>query len=342
MGRQRNRRLAGGLGALAAAGAAGWAAVHRSDRQRIEADPRRERLFADFGGRLHTVRSTDDTELRVREFGPADAPTIVLVHGWTCSAEFWKLQVEALRGERRLILPDLRGHGQSTRPPNHDYSTEAFASDLDAVLEACVPDDERALVVGHSLGAMTVIAWAGENPGLVDERVSAAVLVNTGVGDLISDSLVLGVPSGFERLQRLGGELLLSVRAPLPSVSTPISHRVIAEFVVGPDASPAEVAFCEQLVLACPAAVRAAVGGTLGRLDLRHALESLSVPTLLIAGEQDRLTPPKHTHQMAEQLPEVLDLVEIPRSGHMSPVEFETQVNALIGRLSGLPAAVAS
>jgi pimeloyl-ACP methyl ester carboxylesterase len=340
MARQRNSVFTGGLGALAAAGAAGWAAVHRSDRRRIDADPRKERLFAGYGGRMRTIRSTDDTELCVHEFGPADAPAIVFVHGWTCSSEFWKLQVEALRGERRLVVPDLRGHGRSTRPPNHDYSTEAFASDLDAVLEACVPDDERALVVGHSLGAMTLIAWAGEHPDRVDERVSAAVLVNTGVGDLISDSLVLGVPSGFERLERFSGELLLSIRAPLPTISTPISHRLIREFVVGPDASPAEVAFCEQLVLTCPASVRGAVGGTLGRLDLRHALESLTVPTLLIAGERDRLTPPKHTREMAKQLPEVLDLVEIPRSGHMSPVESDGQVSALVGRLGGLRAAV--
>jgi pimeloyl-ACP methyl ester carboxylesterase len=328
------RRLAAGIGAAALAAA--WAGAQRADRRAITSDPRSVRLFAEFGGRRVRVPTSDDIELDARIFGPDDAPTVVLVHGWTCSAEFWKLQVSALEADRRVVAFDLRGHGASGQPANGDYSIEAFAGDLDAILEGCVPEGERALVAGHSLGAMTIVAWAGQSPERVDERVSAAVLVNTGVGDLITDSLVLGVPEGFDRAKRLAGEAFLRARAPIPAFSTPISLRVIRSFVVGPDASPAESAFCERLVLACPASVRGGVGGTLGRLDLRHALESLTVPTLVVAGEKDRLTPPKHAHAMAEQLPDVLEVVEIPRSGHMSPVEADDAVSSLIARLGGL------
>jgi pimeloyl-ACP methyl ester carboxylesterase len=297
-------------------------------------------LFAEFGGRRSSVRAEDGTAIWVRTFGPDDAPTIILIHGWTCSAEFWTLQVAALESERRIVAFDLRGHGQSERPPTKNYSIETFGKDLDAVMRVCVPEGERALLVGHSLGAMTIVAWAAAHPEAVDERVSAAVLVNTGVGDLISESLVVeDVPGNLARLQRFAGESVLKARAPIPAFSSPITHRVIRQFVVGPDATPAEVAFCERLVLSCRADVRSAVGGTLSTLDLKLALARLVVPTLIITGSDDKLTPPAHAREMAAALPEVLELTEIPGSGHMSPVEFPGQVNDLIAQLAGTRAA---
>jgi pimeloyl-ACP methyl ester carboxylesterase len=336
----RSRRALIVAGGAAAGLSAAWLAAQRADRRAVQADPRRRELFAEFGGRRSNVRAADGTALWTRTFGPDDAPTIIFVHGWTCAAEFWKLQVAALQGSRRLVAFDLRGHGQSERPTAGDYSIEAFATDLDAVLEASVPEGERAMLVGHSLGAMTIVAWAAANPGRVDARVSSAVLFNTGVGDLISEALVLeGEPDRIARLQRLLGEGVLRARAPVPASSTPISNRLIRTYVVGPDASAATVAFCEELVAACPADVRGAVGGTLTGIELAGALSSLAVPTLMIAGENDRLTPPRHAQRMARSLPDLLDVVVLPRSGHMSPLEFPDRVNSLLAELAGTTAA---
>jgi pimeloyl-ACP methyl ester carboxylesterase len=332
--------LAAGVGGVTLA-AAGWAAQQRADRRAIQEDPKGEPLFAEFGGRRTTVAAEDGTQLAVQSFGPDDAPTIVLVHGWTCASQFWKLQIPGLSADRRVVAYDLRGHGDSERARSGDYSIQAFGSDLERVLSECVPEGERALLVGHSLGAMTVISWAGMHPELVDERVSAAVLVNAGVGDLVSESLVMDrIPDRLPRLQRAASEGVLRARAPLPAFSGPATYRLMRYAVVGPDASPAETAFCERLVLSCPASVRGAVGGTLSALDLQTALEQLRVPTLLIAGELDRLTPPRHAQLMAAALPDVLDVIEIPRSGHMSPVEFPDEVTGLLAKLAGSGAAL--
>jgi len=335
------KAIAAGLGGAAAL-TAGWIAAQRADQAAVEADPRARELFAPFGGERSVVRAADGTALWVRSFGPVDAPALIFVHGWTCAAEFWKLQLAALQGERRLIAFDLRGHGQSERPRDRNYTIETFAQDLDSVMEACVPEGQRAMLIGHSLGAMTIVAWAGANPEKVDSRVASAVLLNTGVGDLISESLVVaGLPKRFAGFERLAGEAVLRARAPIPTFTGPIASRVIRYAVMSPDSSPAQVAFCEQLVLSCPADVRSAVGGTLSELDLREALADLRAPTLVIAGELDRLTPPIHAHQMAEHLPDVLDVIEIPRSGHMSPVEFPERVNHLLAELAGAPLAAA-
>ncbi len=77
-----------------------------------------------------------------------------------CSIELWHRQIEALGSEARIIAFDMRGHGGSGFAPTLDYSIEAFADDLDAVLEAHLADGERAVIAGHSMGAMTVAAWA--------------------------------------------------------------------------------------------------------------------------------------------------------------------------------------
>ncbi len=319
---------------------AGWIAAQRADSRAIDNDPRLGPLFAEFGGRRSSVRADDGTALWVRTFGPEDAPTVIFIHGWTCSAEFWKLQIAALEGERRIVAFDLRGHGQSERPPSGNYSIETFGRDLDAVMRACVPEGERALLVGHSLGAMTIVAWAGAHPEVVDERVSAAILINTGVGDLISRSMVVtGFPGGIAQLERFTGEILLRARAAIPTFSAPVLHRIIRRFVLGRRATPAEVAFCERLVLSCPAEVRGAVGGTLTESALEAALGRLTVPALVIAGSEDKLTPPENAREMAELLPEVLDLIEISESGHMSPVEFPDRVSDLVAELAGTHAA---
>lgn len=326
---------AGGL-ALAAAG---WAAAQRADRQAISSDPRGAALFAELGGERSTVVARDGTRLAVRSFGPEDAPTIVFAHGWTCSSEFWKLQIGSLSAERRVIAYDQRGHGESDPALSADYSIEALGLDLGRILEASVPEGERALLVGHSLGALTIIAWAGSHPdpSLVDRRASAAVLVNTGVSDLLERSLVTTALGGRRtHLQRSAGERLLRARAPIPAHVGPISHRLVRRAVVGPDASPAEVAFCEGMIADCPPLVRSAVGRTLPELDLKTALARLRVPALVISGQNDLLTPPSHARVMADALPDLLDVVEIPRSGHMSPVEAPAEVSGLIGRLAGL------
>jgi pimeloyl-ACP methyl ester carboxylesterase len=323
--RQRRALVAGG-GGLAIAGTA-WAATLRADRRAVAADSAGVALRRELGGERMTVVAADGTELAVTVHGPSDAPTLVLVHGWTCAQRFWTLQIQALRSETRVVTYDLRGHGDSARAASGDYSIDAFASDLDAVLRATVPAGERSVVAGHSLGGMTIVAWAGQHADEVRERLSAAALINSGMGDLITESLVVRTPTALKRLQGALGRAFLSARAPLPRSTTPVSHRVIRRLALSPAASPAAVAFCEELVLSCANDVRAACGGTLSELDMYEAVSRLAVPTVIVAGAADRLTPPVHSEKLAETLPVLVGEVLIPNAGHMSPVSDAEHVN---------------
>ncbi|ADB53240.1 alpha/beta fold hydrolase [Conexibacter woesei] len=334
-------------GALVGAGAvaAGWEAARRRDLRRIERDPAHA-LLADVprGERLDLF-SRDGTRLTAELFGPADAPPLVLVHGWTCARRFWTCQLHALADHYRIVTYDLRGHGDSDAPADGDFSTDALAEDLEAVLEAALPSGQRALLAGHSLGAMSIVAWAGRFPREVERRAAGVALLNTGIGDLIDESLIFKLPSGMRRAKAVAGGVFLSASGPLPPAS-PISLRAVQYVALSPSASPAQVAFCQEMVLQCRRDVRAGFGRTLSRLDLADALSNLTVPALVLGGMRDRLTPPPHLERMAAALPHLSECVELPRSGHMSPIEDPGSVDAALERLAvtaGLvPAAAAA
>jgi pimeloyl-ACP methyl ester carboxylesterase len=319
-------------GALAFAAAA--AAAERRHLQRVARDPRQELLREPPRGAALSIHSADGTELHAEVFGSPDASTIVLAHGWTESLTYWTLVIRELTARGlRVVAYDLRGHGESARAEAGDYSLARFGEDLEAVLAACLDDGTRATVAGHSLGAMSIAAWAERHD--VQQRVSAAALLNTGVGDLIAEHLLVPVPALAYALNRLlSPTALLSSRAAVPGFSTPLSHAMIRYVAFGSEATPAGVAFYERMLVACPPDVRADVGLALSEMDLYHALPRLTVPTVVLAGAQDRLTPPAHAQRIAAALPDVSQVIVLPRTGHMGPLERPREISEMLAGLA--------
>ena len=327
-----NRQLLAGAGGLAAAIAAA-AALQRRHTRRITADPEDAALRTPPHGRPLEIESTDGTRLHAEVFGPERAQAIVLAHGWTESIPYWTYVIGDLSGRFRMIAYDLRGHGHSQPAADGDYAIARFGEDLEAVLEASLAADERVVVVGHSLGAMSIAAWAEQYD--VERRVSAVALLNTGVGDLIAESLLMPVPRVAQLLNRaLPPSSFLGSRAPLPRFSTPLSHASIRYVAFGPTASPAQVAFYERMLVACPPDVRADVGIALSELELHHAVRRLTVPAIVLAGANDRLTPPSHARRIARELPQLRKLIVLPDTGHMAPLERPHDVSEAIAELA--------
>ena len=148
-----------GIGTAAALAAGGVLQVEHM--RRIARDPEREVLENTPKGRARRVRSADGTILHAEVFGPEDGETVVLAHGWTEALRFWTYVIRGLeQAGLRAVAYDLRGHGDSEPAKHGDYAIPRFGEDLEAVLAACVPDGSRALVAGHSLGAMSIASWA--------------------------------------------------------------------------------------------------------------------------------------------------------------------------------------
>jgi len=222
---------------------------------------------------------------------------------------------------------------RSGRPEAKDYSIDAHAGDLDAVLRATLADGQRAVVAGHSLGGMTIVAWAGDHADEVPRLLAAAALVNTGMDGLIAQSPILKMPEKLGKVRETAGRALLSAPMPLPRGPTPLSYRVVRWIGMTKSASPAQIAFTERIVLACKRDVRALCGGTLSGLDLYESIASLSVPTVIIGGACDKLTPPSHVRRLADVLPHVVEEIVVDDCGHMGPVSHPERVSEAIVRL---------
>ncbi|HEX2041632.1 MAG TPA: alpha/beta hydrolase [Acidimicrobiales bacterium] len=318
---------------LKIAALAGVTFGYRAQRRRIERavteDDQWPELQTPVPSTAVSVTSGDGTRLHAEVVGPERAPTIVLVHGWCCAVRFWHYQLRDLAGDYRIVAYDLRGHGRSDRPANRDYSTDALAADLDAVLRACVPPEERTVVVGHSMGGMSVVAWVGAHPGEVGHRLAGVVLVDTGTGRLIAESRLLPTISGLSAVRTAAGRLALRVPVPVPTPPDPVGYLGIRSIASSRHARPAHVAFCAQMISECPPRVRTAFGVTLGRLDLVHCLRSLVVPTVVLVGSEDRLIPPPQSRAIADEVPGAA-LFELPGLGHTAPVEGHEEVTGHI------------
>ena len=329
-----SRRTAWTRAALVAVGGAvAWETQRRVDARRVAADPETAELERELHGRVVTARSADGTCLHAEVFGPDDAPTIVLVHGWTCALEFWHYQVRDLSHEFRVVAFDQRGHGRSEAPRGGGYTDAALADDLQAILDATVPAGQRCVVAGHSMGGMTISAWAGRHPEEVRARLGAAALISTGMGDFLEHLLVLR-PRRSSRLYDALAPRLASSSLPLPRSSTPLTHRAIRYVALSPSARPSAVAFTERMLLACPAPSRAGFGRFFSTLDLSTSVPCLDVPTVVMVGERDKLTPPWHARRLAEALPHVDAVVEIPEVGHQAPLEAHDVVTARLRDLA--------
>ncbi|WP_432156953.1 MULTISPECIES: alpha/beta fold hydrolase [unclassified Streptomyces] len=273
-----------------------------------------------------TVASADGARLHVEVHGPQDAPPVVLAHGWTCSTAFWAAQIRALAADHRVIAYDQRGHGRS--PASAACTTEALADDLEAVLSATLEPGEKAVVAGHSMGGMTVMA-AAPRPAF-RARVAAVLLCSTGSARLVAESTLL--PLGPGRPRTWLTRRVLGSRAPLGPV-TPLARAVLRFGTMGAGSAPDMVEACARIVHACPRRVRHAWSQVLAGLDLDHGVRELAVPTAVLVGTADRLTPPVHARRLAAELPQCTGLTELPGLGHMTPVEAPEKVTRQIREL---------
>jgi len=273
-----------------------------------------------------TAVSADGARLHVEVHGSEDAPPVVLAHGWTCSTAFWAAQIRDLAVDHRVIAYDLRGHGRS--PASARCSTEVLADDLEAVLAATLAPGERAVIGGHSMGAMTVLAAAGRPR--FREHAAAALLCSTGSARLVAEALVVPMRAG--RVRTWITARILGSRLPLGPV-TPVARHALKYATMGAGSAPEMVEACAQVVHACPRDVRHAWSLVLESLDLDDRIRELTVPTEVVVGTADRLTPPVHARALTAALPNCVGSTELFGLGHMTPVEAPELVTGRIRHL---------
>ncbi|SOB83641.1 alpha/beta fold hydrolase [Streptomyces sp. 1331.2] len=354
------------VGVLAAGAAAGVAierlTVGRAMRRRARAELDAGAPYGSLRGLPRTVAAPDGTELYVELDGTGwDAPdgsstrpggewagsspeplTVVFCHGYCLSQDSWHFQRAALREGMRLVFWDQRSHGRSERSRSYlagePAGIDQLGGDLKAVIDAVAPTGPLVLV-GHSMGGMTVMALADQHPELFRERVAGVALVGTLAGGW--NDVNLGLPKAGAKLFKkvapgvvklLGRQVdLVEATRRLGSDVTSVFYR---RFSFGSrEVDPGVVRFAEQLLDGTPIDVVAEFYPVFGVHEKYEALAALrGLPALVLAGTKDLLTPSAHSEAMAERLPGA-ELVLAEGAGHLVMLERPELVDRELARL---------
>ncbi|MFJ9565328.1 alpha/beta fold hydrolase [Streptomyces fuscichromogenes] len=374
------RKVTGVAGAAIGVLAAGAAAGVAVERMTVGRGMRRKaRLALDSAGPYGTLRGTpgkayadDGTELYYEvdevepDLGPAVSPrrrrlfgrkapapvTVVFSHGYCLNQDSWHFQRAALRGVVRTVHWDQRSHGRSGRGvAQHEggvgLTIDQLGRDLKAVLDAAVPEGPIVLV-GHSMGGMTVMALAAQYPELIRGRVVATAFVGTSSGRL--GEVNFGLPvAGVNAVRRVLPGVLKALGTQAALVEK--GRRVTADLFAGiikrysfasKDVDPAVERFAERMIESTPIDVVAEFYPAFTDHDKTAALAYFqNLPVLVLAGVQDLVTPSEHSEVIADLLPDA-ELVLVPDAGHLVMLEHPEVVTDrladLLTRAGAVPA----
>jgi pimeloyl-ACP methyl ester carboxylesterase len=280
-------------------------------------------------GRQRTVATEDGIELAVVEHGASEpTATVVLSHGYVQSSKLWNAQVRDLvdaRPDLKVVTYDHRGHGRSGRTPRERATIKQLGRDLARVLDAVAPEGP-VVVVGHSMGGMTIMALAEEHPELFEGRVVGAGFVGTSAGRL--SEVTYGLPAQAAKvvkslLPKLNEKAVRDELAGRPRKVGAADAFMI--FPRGVQKSLVEEAL--SVHRECSAETVAAFLWTFSDHDRLEALKVLAhVPSVVVVGDKDLLCPLAHSQALAAALP-LSELSIYPGVGHMIHMERREEVS---------------
>lgn len=267
----------------------------------------------------HRLETHDRGTIYVVEQGNELDPPIVLSHGVTLSVRTWFHQLEEFPKQGfRAIAFDHRGHGRSVLG-EEGHSLDNLGRDFKTVLEKL--DLHNAVLVGHSLGGVAVQSFVTQFPEVAAQRVAGIVLLST-LAYTPLGSRSTRTKARFEKILK---------RAPDSQWlwDSPDLGFVAARVGFGKNPHPSHIELVRKMMGECPPETRLDAPSVLVGLDLTHDLPNVRVPTLVIGGTADVLTPPFEAKQMARLIPGArLELM--PGGGHMLMLERTDEVDRLI------------
>jgi pimeloyl-ACP methyl ester carboxylesterase len=302
-------------------------------RDRARPDPDADEPFGAWRGDvIPDVVSRDGTALHVEEWG--SGPTIVLSHGYCLNLTFWHYQIADLSRDFRVVAYDQRGHGRSGRPgPDGSWSLDALAEDLDAVIAAA--GGGPVVVVGHSMGGMTALQYARDFPEAIGNTIAGLVLVDTTAADVM-DGIIPAVGRYLEAtIQGLQEAAMRAIAGNVSRIDrlrgrvSNIAYIGTRFLGFGPDPSPSKVEFLERVLREVPSDVALSLLPTVTGLDVSDVLDAIDVPTLIVVGSHDRLTPPGASQRLADAIKQS-ELFVLQDAGHSSMFEKPNEFNARV------------
>jgi pimeloyl-ACP methyl ester carboxylesterase len=247
---------------------------------------------------IHTSSGT----LSYVERGVGEIP-VVFIHGAGGTHQHWGYQIRDLAPRTRVVVPDLPGHGQSALP-GHDR-VDGYAATITALLNALQID--RAILAGHSMGAAVALWTAIEHP----ERVAGLGLVGAGARMRVAPAVLEG---------------LLTDRT--------ATIKLIVSLCYHADTPPDVLRQAEENYRHCDAQTFHGDFVACDRFDVRERLATVNCPTVIVVGDQDRMTPPRHAEALRDQIAGAT-LITVSGGDHMPMIRRPDEVTAAISDLLG-------
>lgn len=262
---------------------------------------------------------------------PADAPTVVLCHGYALSHESWYFQRLALRGAHRVVVWDQRGHGASPRCEHERASIDLLGDDLARVIAAAAPSGPLVLV-GHSMGGMTVMSFAAHHREEFERRVVGVGLVATSAYNVRKHGFGWG-PLGWWLHDAAPPVLGMMATASTMMdrsrrVSAAVEQRFVHRYSFASPVSPSVSALAGRLISGTSISVLSDFVGEFAVHDKRDALDAMrGVETLVLTGDRDVMIPASYSDRIVRQLPHA-EYVTVPDTGHLVMLERPEVVTA--------------
>jgi len=310
-----------------------------AERSSTFEDPYAEQDFDQlYDDRGYVVTTPDGVPLAVCEAGPVDAPlTMVFVHGFCLRMGAFHFQRERL-GEQwgsdvRMVFYDQRGHGQSGEADPETYTLTQLGTDLEAVLREVAPRGVIVLV-GHSMGGMTVLSHARQFPEQYGRRIVGAALISSAaegvtrspLGEILKNPALEAVrftARSAPKLMHRGRNVSRSLIGPILRAASYSDLQV----------SRSLDAFSQRMMNDTPIATMV---GFLHALEVHDETAGLwtllRIPTLIACGDHDLLTPDEYSRKMAASLPQS-ELVIVTGASHLALLDKPEAINDGLIRL---------
>ena len=264
---------------------------------------------------------------------PDELPTVVLTHGYCLSLRCWVYQRRALKeAGYRVITWDQRGHGRSGRGAPDSYHIDRLGIDLLTVINELAPTGDLVLV-GHSMGGMTLLSLGEHEPQLILDRVVGAAFVSTSAGGLTLANGGRAATLGRAMLERFGPGVLapLSARPDLVlrlrRVGRDLEHFLVEQNSFASPVPRSVVRYTADMLLGTPLDVINDYLRTFDGFDKRPALSEFHRAVVLVFnGRDDVLTPPSHSELIVEGIPGA-DHIVVNNAGHVIMLEHPDLLN---------------
>jgi len=294
-------------------------------------------VIADDGTPLHVEVDEPEVPAKRSRRKPKPPLTVIFAHGYALELDCWHFQRQHYRGHVRTVFYDQRSHGRSGRSSIGNATIDQLGRDLLSVIEAVAPEGPIVLV-GHSMGGMTLVALAEQQPELFGDRIVGTALISTTAGGLEPSRILFPMVPAWGSAGPVGRTISALARTHkivdgFRRAGKDVALVATAQLAFGDDVPGSYVEFVDQMLSATPFEVVAEFFPGFSSLDKFDSVEVLSkVPTAVICGTEDKLTSIGHSRKLHSRI-DGSTLLECHGAGHMVILERHSEVNGELDRL---------